>query len=170
MKQSLLLLTALVFQLVGCSALHAPETGDASRYAQALVGRTPVYNWRAKGRMHFVCTYDGKGLYWRFERPSGNLYADNGRLEGRLNADWSITARDGSHLPARILLNGPTGSQSDLRDAVFESDPPAKGILARVVRIERKHAKGGMPLTKCSASQRGQRLQVPFEARWILLR
>ena len=172
MTRTLPIFLAAVFLLFGCSVPMMQGTSDPNQaaYVQALAGRTAVYSWTAKGRMHFTCTYDAEGLFWKFSHPSGTLYSEDGRTQGTLNSDWSISGRDGSRLHARILLTGPAVRSSDLRNAVFEATPPRNGMFSRISRIERKQARGGMPLTKCSASQRGQRLAVPFEARYVFWR
>ena len=172
MTRRLPIFFAACFLLFGCSVPTLQNISDprVSAYAETLAGRTAVYSWTAKGRMHFTCTYDQQGLYWKFNRPSDTLHSDDGRQQGTLNSDWSITGRDGSRLQARILLNGPSVRSTDLRNAVFEATPVSGGMFARISRVERTQAKGGMPLTKCSASQRGQHLSVPFEARYVFWR
>ena len=119
--------------------------------------------------MHFICSYDAKGFYWRFSHPSGGLYRGSTKV-GTLNSDWSITASDGTTLKMSVLTNGPRRSAEDLTDAVFKASAPKKGTFAGVRYVERTNARGGMPLTKCSASQQGQRLSRPFEADYTFWR
>ena len=119
--------------------------------------------------MHFVCSYDAKGFYWRFSHPSGGLYRGSTKV-GTLNSDWSITASDGTTLKMSVLTNGPRRSAEDLTDAVFKASAPMKGTFAGVRYVERTNTRGGMPLTKCSASQQGQRLSRPFEADYTFWR
>ena len=89
---------------------------------------------------------------------------------GTLNSDWSFTASDGTTLKMSVLTNGPRRSAEDLTDAVFKAAAPKKGTFAGVRYVERTNTRGGMPLTKCSASQQGQRLSRPFEADYTFWR
>ena len=149
--------------LAGCSSLLPQGTPGVSGQDGRISTRT------ARGRMHFVCSYDAKGFYWRFSHPSGGLYRGNTKV-GTLNSDWSITASDGTTLKMSVLTNGPRRSAEDLTDAVFKASAPKKGTFAGVRYVERTNTRGGMPLTKCSASQQGQRLSRPFEADYTFWR
>lgn len=152
--------------LAGCSAL--PSAIDSSSqsttyWRDALESAQKTSTRTVRGKMHFVCSYDSQGFYWRFSHPSGSLYRDNTKV-GTLNADWSISAKDGTILKMSILATGPRRNTTDLPDAVFKATSPKNGTFAGIRYIERTNAKGGMPLTKCSASQQSQHLSRPFEA------
>lgn len=160
--------------LAGCSSLTSSgifgsDDQHASHWRDAIESATKISTRTVRGRMHFACTYDAKGFYWRFLHPSGALYRNN-VIVGTLNADWSLTALDGTVLKMSVLTNGPRNSAADLADAVFKATAPKKGTFAGVRYVERTHSKGGMPLTKCSASQQGQRLVRPFEADYTFWR
>lgn len=160
--------------LAGCSSvassgIFGSDGRNPSHWRDAIEAATKISTRTVRGRMHFACTYDAKGFYWRFLHPSGALYRDNA-IVGTLNADWSLTALDGTVLKMSVLTNGPRHSAADLADAVFKATAPKKGTFAGVRYVERTHAKGGMPLTKCSASQQGQRLSRPFEADYTFWR
>ena len=90
--------------------------------------------------------------------------------EGRPVELVSIAASDGTTLKMSVLTNGPRRSAEDLTDAVFKASAPKKGTFAGVRYVERTNTRGGMPLTKCSASQQGQRLSRPFEADYTFWR
>ena len=132
---------------------------------------TAVYRWKDEGRMIFECTYDTEGFYWAFVRPEGSLTSETGRIEATIENDFGLTHRDGSHLEAKIIRQGVAKSPNDLKDALFEvSSASERGALRAIRYVERRRSEGGMPLTVCSASQRGMHLAVPFRARWILYR
>ena len=163
--------------LAGCSSLLPQGTPgvsgqdgrSVSHWRDAISSASRISTRTARGRMHFVCSYDAKGFYWRFSHPSGGLYRGNTKV-GTLNSDWSITASDGTTLKMSVLTNGPRRSAEDLTDAVFKASAPKKGTFAGVRYVERTNTRGGMPLTKCSASQQGQRLSRPFEADYTFWR
>ena len=136
-----------------------------------LEDATAVYSWQAEGRMIFECTYDTEGFYWAFVRPEGSLTSETGRIEATIENDFGLTHRDGSHLEAKIIRQGMAKSPNDLKYALFEvSSASERGALRAIRYVERRRSEGGMPLTVCSASQRGMHLAVPFRARWILYR
>ena len=110
-----------------------------------------------------------QGLLLALLASLGRLYRGNTKV-GTLNSDWSITASDGTTLKMSVLTNGPRRSAEDLTDAVFKASAPKKGTFAGVRYVERTNTRGGMPLTKCSASQQGQRLSRPFEADYTFWR
>lgn len=163
--------------LAGCSSLLPQGTPgvsgqdgrSVSHWRDAISSASRISTRTARGRMHFVCSYDAKGFYWRFSHPSGGLYRGNTKV-GTLTSDWSITASDGTTLKMSVLTNGPRRSAEDLTDAVFKASAPKKGTFAGVRYVERTNTRGGMPLTKCSASQQGQRLSRPFEADYTFWR
>ncbi len=150
--------------LAGCSIPFTTEPDP-------LEDATAVYSWQAEGRMIFECTYDAEGFYWAFVRPEGKLASETGRVEATIENDFGLTHRDGSHLEAKIIRQGAAKTPNDLKDTLFEvSSASDRGALRAIRYVERRRAEGGMPLTACSASQRGMRLAVPFRARWILYR
>lgn len=151
--------------LAGCAGLRTNEVPPPDAVA--------VASWLAEGDMRFRCDYDEKGFYWVFVGPDAKLWNDTAqpkRLEARLTDGFTVRHRDGSVLTARILENRGDASGENLKDAVFETTPPEKGALRGVRWMERRHAVGGMPVTRCSPSQRGMTLRVPFTSRWILYR
>lgn len=160
--RSKLLITALALLLAGCAGV-APEKDP-------LEGASPVYSWQAQGEMIFRCTYDEKGFYWAFVRPEGKLLNDSGREQAALGADFSVTARDGSSVRARIVEQGPQTSARDLRTAVFAAESQGRGMLEGVRAYTRRQPEGGMPLAPCAASLRGHLLRVPFRARYVFYR
>lgn len=159
MRRFFLLFTALI--LAGCTTLFKTAP---------LEGLTAIYTWTAKGQMVFQCAMDDEGLYWQFLFPQGKLYNDQGRFEGELLPDFGVKARDGSAASARIVEQKEANSPRDLKPALFEATGSLRGTMKNLRYIERRYAKGGMPQTKCSPSQRGKRLYVPFTARYIFYR
>lgn len=167
MRKVLILCAA--FLLSGCVATGPiyTRTGDESITTQGLFQSA---SWRAQGQMIFRCAYDEKGFFWQFVRPEGTLYDKTGRRQAVLQANFAITAHDGSMLHARIVEQGQQESPRNLRTVTFETTSEGKGLLADVRYVVRQQAVGGMPLVTCSAAQRGQLLKVPFRAQYIFYR
>ena len=157
-----------VLLITGCTQLSTLTPLTDPGWRAPLQDSKSVATRTVKGKMSFVCTYDGQGFFWRFIQPSGTLYQGT-RKTGTLNPDWSITAPSGVTLKAQIITNGPSRGQH-LRDALFKTQPHTRGPFANIRYIERTDAQGGMPLTKCSASQQGQHLHRPFTAKYTFWR
>lgn len=167
MRKKLFLCATLL--LTGCVA-----TGPTSTHTGAESIRTKELllsaSWRAQGQMIFRCAYDEKGFFWQFVRPEGMLYDQTGRRQAVLQANFAITARDGSMLQTKIIEQGPQESARNLRTVTFETTSEGKGLLDGIRYVVRQQAVGGMPLVTCSAAQRGHLLKVPFRAQYIFYR
>ena len=159
---------AIVF-LASCTHLPSTSSLGPNDWRTPLENRKLVMKRTVKGHMTFVCSYDGQGFYWKFLRPSGTLLRGANKV-GTLNADWSITSNKRHTLKMRIVANGPAESATHLRDVLFKTTLHKTGPFANVHYIERTQARGGMPLTRCSASQQGQTLKRPFEAQYLFWR
>lgn len=157
-----LALASLLSLLSGCSTLVGPQ--------DPLADATAVYSYEVRGSVAFRCDYDASGPYWHYEGIAGALLNDKGIRRAVLETNAGITHADGSHLEAEIVETRRERGPGNLPDALFKATAPEKGALRDIRWIERRNARGGMPLTRCSASQRGSRLSVPFQARYILYR
>lgn len=152
--------------LVGCSALT-----DSSLWNDRLDGLTAVYSWSAQGSMRFACSYDEAGPYWRAVGAEADLKGSDGRKQATLSYNGVIRARDGSSIAVRVVQAAAQQSAANLRTALYEVEEAGSNGQLRGIRfVERKHVQGGMPLAPCSPAQRGQRLDVPFTARFIFWR
>ena len=167
-RKFVLLTSACTLILSGCTTLNPDKkTG----YEQELQGQTAIYSWTARGQMLFSCAHDEAGFFWRFVRSEGRLSNDAGNSMGKINPDLSITSTDGSKILLRPLKAAEAKAPGDLKNLLYAVDSsPQTGIFARISFVERRNAKGGLPLSKCSAIQNQQLLHVPFEARYIFWR
>ena len=122
--------------LAGCSSLLPQGTPgvsgqdgrSVSHWRDAISSASRISTRTARGRMHFVCSYDAKGFYWRFSHPSGGLYRGNTKV-GTLNSDWSITASDGTTLKMSVLTNGPRRSRRGSDRRRLQGLGPEEGNL-----------------------------------------
>lgn len=153
--------------LFGCTILGQSEIDAPPAEAVA------VQSLHAEGSMIFQCSYDDKGFYWAFIEPVANLWDDTKkprRLVATLEAGFTVRYLDGSVLYSRIIGTNKSDSNVNLPNALFETIAPPTGAQKGIRWMRRTQAQGGMPLTRCSPSQRGERLRIPFTARWVLYR
>lgn len=161
-----LFLLCLPFGLAGCAALESlmnPLTpSDGASAAFVLSGQ---------GVQLFQCTSDAAGRYWRFIAPDTRLTDAQGRLVARQGSDGSFFAEDNSALSAKIVRYAQDSPAEDLRDLLYQTSPRGKqGVLSDIVYVKRSNGKGGVPLTRCSPSQLGSTLKVPFTATYTFYR
>lgn len=156
----------LCFTLAGCSTFI-----ESSRWEGRLDDRTAVYSWSARGSMRFVCSYDKAGPYWQAIGAKAALVDDANQATAALSHENVIRARDGSSISVSVIAAADATTAKDLRPALFDVEHSSSSGMLRGIRfVERRNAEGGMPLAPCSPAQRGQRLDVPFTARFIFWR
>ena len=145
----------------GCTTTTGPKM-DRQDY---LSGTQVVLTLNAKGSTFFRCAYDSEGFYWKYLRSDARLTNSNHKYAGVVTAS-GIKLNSGREWKLTPLVSSPRG-YSDLPDTLFElhSDEASAPEFA-----ERISAKGGMPLAKCSPSQRDAVLKVPFTARFVFYR
>lgn len=159
-------LIAVPLVLTGCASVTqlfsdplTPENGIA------------VLDLTAQGVQQFQCTADKQGRYWKFVSPRADLSDKSGKVVVRQGAEFTFRSDDGSVLTSRIVKWDDKAPANDVRSVLFETHGHGKtGILTGVRFVKRIEGKGGIPLTRCSASQLGTFLQVPFTARYVFYR
>ncbi len=154
--------------LSGCSSFQTPS---GNTYTDELITKVPIYTWSVRGEMLFSCAYDDAGFYWQFIRSEGTLKNDQGKIMGTLSPDLSIRSPNGQVLKMMPFKTGDAKHSNGLKNLLFKvTSSPNTGTFKNVQFVERRNAKGGVPLTRCSAIQKEQLLRVPFEARYIFWR
>lgn len=161
-----LLSIALTLTLAGCSSFQsffdplAPSSDSSAAFV--LTG---------KGVQQFQCTADANGRYWKFITPEAQLTDGKGRTLARQGSEGNFFAKDGSILVAKIEKYSEKTTAGNLRDLVYTtSSRGKKGILTGITHVKRSQGKGGVPLIRCSASQLGSTLKVPFTATYTFYR
>ena len=92
-------------------------------------------------------------------------------MVARQGSEGSVFAKDGSILVAKIEKYTDNASPGNLRDLVYRTTSRGKeGMLTGITHIKRSNGKGGVPLTRCSPSQLGSTLKVPFTATYTFYR
>lgn len=144
-----------------CGLFVAPAPGHAGRLRSGRQERLPLarrhrlrqqdLHPHGQGRMHFVCSYDTKGFYWRFSHPSGGLYRGNTKV-GTLNSDWSITASDGTTLKMSVPERTRRKRRGSDRRRL-QGLGPRRGTFAGVCYVERTNTRAECRSPGCSASQ-----------------
>lgn len=161
-----LLPLALSFVLAGCSTIQNifdPLSPGADSSAAFVL--------TAKGVQQFQCTADANGRYWKFITPQAELTDGEGRVVARQGSEGSFFAKDGSILAAKIEKYADKATPGNLRDLVYRTTSRGKeGMLTGITHVKRTDGKGGVPLTRCSPSQLGATLKVPFTATYTFYR
>lgn len=164
-------LAAAAMLLAGCSQLESllNPSGDP----MAPEGGELVMTLTGSGAQQFQCVSDKQGRWWKFIAPDVKLTDSAGRVVAHQRPDFIFQASDGSIASARITgWDKKPKSQADLRDVVFTTRAQGKitGLLTPIRWVTRTEGKGGQPLTRCSASQLGSTLKIPFTATYRLYR
>lgn len=165
LKTTLCLMSVLA--ATGCSVMDKLISDPVAPQEKAQ----KTMELQGKGTQLFQCVRDAKGLYWKFVSPQAELVNANGVLIVRQGADFSFFAKDGSMLAAKITRWDESNDRNNLRDVLFTTQSRGKkGTLTGVRFVQRLDGKGGMPLTRCSPSQLGSSLSVPFSARYVFFK
>lgn len=161
-----LVLLALPLILSGCSTLQSffdPLSPGADTSAAFIL--------TGKGVQQFQCTADAAGRYWKFITPQAQLSDEKGRVVARQGSDGSFFANDGSMLSAKIEKYAQDSVAGNLRDLVYKTTHRGRpGLFSGISHVKRSNGQGGIPLTRCSASQLGTTLKVPFTATFTFYR
>lgn len=161
-----LLTIVLSLALAGCSTIQSifdPLSPGADASAAFVLS--------AQGIQQFQCTADANGRYWKFITPQAELKDAKGHVVARQGSEGSVFAKDGSILVAKIEKYADDASPGNLRDLVYRTTWRGKeGMLTGITHIKRSNGKGGVPLTRCSPSQLGSTLKVPFTATYTFYR
>lgn len=145
--------------LAGCSSLlfnpvSAPKQASLSA------------SFEGSGFQQFQCAVDQNGFYWRFIAPDVQIKDVNGHLYAKQGPDFAFTAADGSALRAKITASETSGSNSRMKDVLFEvsSQGNPTGKLSEFRWVKRTNATGGIPFASCRKENLGIFLKVPFRA------
>lgn len=161
-----LLIALAPVMLAGCSSI-TELFSDPLTPQKGVV----VLDLTGTGYQQFQCTADKKGRYWRFVSPKVELKDKSGKVVATQGSDFTFTAPDGSVLTGKIVRWDEKTSPLNVRSVLFETHGHGKtGVLTGIGWVKRIEGKGGIPQTRCSASQLGSFLQVPFTARYVFYR
>ena len=163
---------AALLALAGCAQLQS-LTGSGPSDPLAPDGGKLVMTLQGSGTQQFQCASDQKGRWWKFIAPDVKLVDGTGRTVAHQGPDFIFRAGDGSVASARIVnWDKKPENPSNLRDVLFALRAQGKtaGVLTGIRWVSRTEGQGGQPLTRCSASQTGTTLKVPFTATYRLYR
>ena len=159
MRNRGLFLACMALVLIGCSSWLVDPV--APPYAASL-----RVTYTGSGYQQFQCVVDKRGYYWRFVAPEVEILDASGRLFARQGADFTFRAADGSFLKATISAADTSGSNSRMKDVLFEVTARGNpiGVLSRFRYVKRTAAVGGIPPSPCRRNSLGTFLKVPFHA------
>ncbi len=151
----------MLMALWGCSQLNTITSGP-------LNGKTSISTIKITGTTQFVCHRDEQGAFWKFVQLSGRLTDMSGRVLGQQTNPQTLVDRQHreAHLQQVALLN--KNNADNLPELLFEIQPNTIPWLKHATYLTRENTRGGLPLTGCSPSQKGQILNVKFSANYRL--
>lgn len=132
--------------------------------------REPVLRLSAQGVQIFRCEKRDAGFAWMFRQPEAELVDASGKVVARHGASFSFEHVDGSRLVSTVAAYDEAPKETDLRWLLLSTRSFGKGTFEGVTHAQRVNTQGGMPPTKCSASQVGQLLRVDFSSEFIFYR
>jgi hypothetical protein len=153
----------------GKAVVTAPSLGFFSSI-KVPSDREPVLQLSARGVQIFRCEKRDTALNWVFRQPEAELFDASGKVVARHGASLSFEHVDGSRLLSTITGYDEAPKETDLRWLLLSTRSFGKGAFEGVTHAQRVNTQGGMPPTKCSASQLGQLLRVDFTSEFIFYR
>jgi hypothetical protein len=132
--------------------------------------REPTLQLAAQGVQIFRCEKRDAGFSWVFRQPEAQLSDTNGKPVGRHGASFSFEHNDGSRLVASVAAYDDAPNAADLRWLLLTTRSYGKGAFEGVTHVQRVNTRGGMPPTKCDATQANQVLRVDFSADFVFYR
>ena len=164
-KTRLIVLLSSVLVLDGCSTWLVDPVAppDEASLRATYIGT---------GYQQFQCVADKRGYYWRFVAPEVVIRDATGNVFAQQGADFTFHAADGSSLKATISAADTSGSNSRMKNVLFEVIPRGNptGTLSHFRWVKRTDAVGGIPLSPCRRNVLGTFLKVPFHATYAFFR
>ena len=157
MKTRFLLLACTALVLSGCSTwlVDSVSPPDGSLLRATYVGA---------GNQQYQCTADKRGYYWRFVAPDVINRDATGNDFDKHGAGFTLRSEDGRYMKATISAADTSGSNSRMKDVLFEVTPRGNpnGALSQFRWVKRTDAAGGIPTIPCRRNTLGTFLKVPL--------
>ncbi|MBC8118862.1 MAG: DUF3455 domain-containing protein [Burkholderiaceae bacterium] len=149
--------------------VEAPSLGFFSKI-KAPSTHQPTLQLASRGVQIFRCEKRDNGAAWVFRQPQADLLDSGGKTVGKHGANFSFEHDDGSRLVSTIAAYDEASKSTDLRWLLLTTRSFGKGALESVSHVQRVNTHGGMPPTRCEASQLNQLLRVDFTSDFVFYR
>lgn len=153
----------------GAPTVPAPSLGFFSKI-KAPATHQPALQLSSRGVQIFRCEKRDSGFVWVFRQPQAELLDGGGKVVGRHGANFSFEHDDGSRLVSTIVAYDEANKPTDLRWLLMTTRSFGKGALEDVSHVQRINTAGGMPPSRCDASQLNQLLRVDFTSDFVFYR
>lgn len=146
-----------------------PSLGFFSKI-KAPSSHEPTLQLASRGVQIFRCEKRDAGTVWVFRQPQADLFDADGKTVGKHGANFSFEHDDGSRLVSTIAAYDEASKPTDLRWLLLTTRSFGKGAFENVSHVQRVNTAGGMPPTRCEASQLNQLLRVDFTSDFVFYR
>jgi hypothetical protein len=158
--------------LLACSLAAAahPATPLFAQIPPALsvTGESIVARFHAEGAQIYECKLDpANKLVWHYREPAAALMLDGATVGFHITGPvWQHV--DGSAVRAKMVAAAPGATFNDIPWLKLEvTEQHGKGVLSRVMAIQRINTKGGMTQGECPAA--GAFRSIPYSADYVFL-
>ncbi len=127
----------------------------------------PVMRLQGRGVQVFRCEAHGSGYSWVYRLPEAELVDGSGKPLVRHGANFSFEHGDGSRLLGTIVKYDDAPDPKDLRWLLLSTRSFGEGALSGITFVQRVNTVGGMPPSRCDASQQSRLLRVDFSADFV---
>ena len=164
-----------LFVLAGCASTYQPTTVNNATLPESV--RVPDGHrqtaWTVgKGEITYECRAkaDAPGQHaWAFVTPVATLSDASGQTVGRYYGGPTWEGRDGSMVKGKQVGLAPAPAGNIAWQLVQATPSSGQGLFEGTSYIQRLNTRGGVaPQASCTASNQGQRMQVAYQADYVV--
>lgn len=160
-------LTALPF------GIAAQDQDGIPAMVRVAMGNQVVLEAKAQGSIQYECREDTQRITrnyaWAMVGPKATLTDENGKEVGRYfgpPASWEHT--DGSKVTGSEVAKSFNGDKNIPLQLVKAEPAAGQGVLIGVSYIQRLATEGGIaPQGKCTEKTLGEKIEVPYKAKYV---
>ena len=169
------LATIALVTLAGCASSYKTATVNNAALPEAV--RVPDGHrqtaWTVgKGEITYECRAkaDAPGQHaWAFVAPVAALTDASGQNVGRYYGGPTWEGRDGSMVKGKQVGLAPAAAGNIAWQLVQATPSTGQGLFEGTSYIQRLNTQGGVaPAATCAASNQGQRMQVAYQADYVV--
>jgi hypothetical protein len=157
--------------LSGCATAPQAPPNVIPGPLEAPSGETPFLHAHAEGTQSYECASSGDHAEWKFKGPNAVLSGDGGALLGIHYGGPTWQAADGSKVVGTLVASAPARDGHSIPQLLLKAKAhTGDGVFTKVRSIQRLATHGGQPPgVRCSESEVGQKIDVPYSATYVFL-